>query len=189
MPRRDLTGLIIAAMKRLIARSLFVPTLLWNMLLGRLLGVRRWWDEVDEHVILGAFPFARDARRLQALGVRAVVNTCEEYAGPQAVYREAGIEQLRIPTIDFTPPSLEDIEKAVQFMDEQIAQGKKVYVHCKAGRGRSATVVLCWLVANRQMTPEAAHAHMISARPHVNRGIVQREVVQQFAARRNKPTQ
>ena len=88
-------------------------------------------DEVDEHVILGAFPFARDARRLQALGVKAVVNTCEEYAGPQAVYRKAGIEQLRIPTIDFTPPSLEDIDKAVQFMDEQISQGNKVYVHCK----------------------------------------------------------
>ena len=176
-------------MKRLVARSLFIPTLLWNMLLGRLLGVRRWWDEVDEHVILGAFPFARDASRLQGLGVRAVVNTCEEYAGPQTAYQEAGIEQLRIPTIDFTPPSLEDVEKAVQFMDEQIAQGKKVYVHCKAGRGRSATVVLCWLVANRQMTPEAAHAHLLSARPHVNRGIAQREVVQQFAARQDQPPQ
>ena len=65
-------------MKRLVARLLFVPTLLWNMLLGRLLGLRRWWDAVDDHVILGAFPFARDARRLQALGVGAVVNTCEE---------------------------------------------------------------------------------------------------------------
>ena len=126
-------------MKRLVARLLFVPTLLWNMLLGRLLGLRRWWDTVDDHVILGAFPFARDASRLQALGVGAVVNTCEEYAGPQAAYQEAGIEQLRIPTIDFTPPSLAHVEQAVQFMDEQIAAGKKVYVHCKAGRGRSAT--------------------------------------------------
>lgn len=176
-------------MKRLVARLLFVPTLLWNMLLGRLLGLRHWWDPVDDHVILGAFPFARDARKLQALGVRAVVNTCEEYAGPQAAYRDADIEQLRIPTIDFTPPSLPDVEQAVQFMDEQIAQGKKVYVHCKAGRGRSATVVLCWLVANRQMTPEAAQAHLISARPHVNRGLAQREVVKQFAARKNQSPQ
>lgn len=176
-------------MKRFVARLLFVPTLLWNMLLGRLLRVRHWWDSVDEHVILGAFPFARDASRLQALGVRAVVNTCEEYAGPQAAYREAGIEQLRIPTIDFTPPSLADVEKAVQFMDEQIAQGKKIYVHCKAGRGRSATVVLCWLIANRQLTPEAAQAHLISSRPHVNRGLAQREVVRQFAAQQNQPPQ
>lgn len=175
-----------STMKRLVARLLFVPTLLWNMLLGRLLGLRHWWDAVDDHVILGAFPFARDASRLQALGVGAVVNTCEEYAGPQAAYQEAGIEQLRIPTVDFTPPSLADVEQAVQFMDEQIAAGKKVYVHCKAGRGRSATVVLCWLVANRQMTPEAAQAHLVSQRPHVNRGLAQREVVKEFAARQSQ---
>ena len=172
-------------MKRLSALLVFVPTLLWNMLLGRLLRLRHWWDPVDDHVILGALPFSRDVARLQALGVAAVVNTCEEYAGPQTAYQKSGIEQLRVPTTDFTPPSLEHINQAVQFMDEQIAQGKKVYVHCKAGRGRSATVVLCWLVANRQMTAEQAHAHLVAKRPHVNRGLAQRQVVREFVAQQN----
>ena len=169
-------------LKRLLARLLFVPTLLWNMLLGRVLKIRNWWDAVDEHVILGALPFPSDARRLHALGVGAVVNTTEEYAGPRTVYQQLEMEQLRVPTIDFVPPSLEHVETAVQFMDQQIALGNKVYVHCKAGRGRSATVVLCWLIANRDMTPEQGQAHLISQRPHVNRGLAERQVVQDFHA-------
>lgn len=173
-------------MKRLAMRLLFIPTLLWNILLGRLLRQRHWWDVVDDNIILGALPFSRDVTRLQALGVGAVVNTCEEYSGPQAAYQQSEIEQLRIPTVDFTPPSLEHIERAVQFIDQQIARGKKVYVHCKAGRGRSATVVLCWLVANRHMTPEAAQAHLISCRPHVVGGLAQRQVVKEFCAQQNR---
>ena len=93
-------------MPRTLARLLFVPTLLWNLLLGRVLRVRNWWDRVDEHVILGALPFAADVPRLAAVGVRAVVNTCEEYVGPVAEYAVAGIEQLRVPTTDFQPPQL-----------------------------------------------------------------------------------
>ena len=41
-------------MQRWLARSLFFPTLGWNMLLGRALRVRHWWDWVDDQVLLGA---------------------------------------------------------------------------------------------------------------------------------------
>jgi atypical dual specificity phosphatase len=124
-------------------QALFYPTLGWNMLLGRTLQVRRWWDEIDEHVLMGAFPFPRDVPRLAAAGVRGVVNTCRESAGPLLAYQAAGIRQLHIPTIDFHPPVFDDILRAIEFIDDHVARGERVYVHCKAGRGRSATVVLC----------------------------------------------
>ena len=47
------------------------------------------------------------------------MNTCEEYAGPIEAYAAAGIEQLRIPTTDFHPPTLADIERAVEFIDQK----------------------------------------------------------------------
>ena len=56
-------------MRRLIALALYVPTLLWNILLGRVLKVRRWWDRIDDHVIMGALPFARDVPQMKAEGV------------------------------------------------------------------------------------------------------------------------
>ena len=170
-------------MPRTLARLLFVPTLLWNLLLGRVLRVRNWWDRVDEHVILGALPFAADVPRLAAVGVRAVVNTCEEYVGPVAEYAVAGIEQLRVPTTDFQPPQLADIEQAVAFMQRHIERGETVYVHCKAGRARSATVVLCWLVAAKGMTVDAAQQLLLAKRPHVKRDLARRAVVLEFAAK------
>jgi atypical dual specificity phosphatase len=165
-----------------VSRLLFWPTFLWNALLGRVLGTRRWWDRVDHHVILGALPLRRDVKALVAEGVGAVVNTCEEYAGPEESYRLHGIEQLRVPTTDFHPPSFASVERAVAFIQQHVLAGRTVYVHCKAGRARSATVVLCWLVAHRGMTVEQAQRHLLSCRPHVMATLGQRAVVQEWAA-------
>ncbi len=167
-------------MRRLIMRILFLPTLTWNVLLGRVLGLRNWWDRVDDHVLIGALPFASDVPAMQKDGVGAVVNTCEEYAGPTEAYRLAGIEQLRLPTVDFTAPSLEDVERGVEFIEHQIQQGKDVYVHCKAGRARSATVVLCWLIKAKSMTPDQAQQRILERRPHANPRLAKRIVVQEF---------
>ena len=164
------------------ARTVFPITLLWNLFNARVLRRRNWWDRVDDSVIIGALPFASQVESLKSLGVVAVVNTCEEYPGPVAAYQKADIEQLRIPTIDFTPPCLEDVERAIEFMDEAAPRGS-IYVHCKAGRARSATIVVCWLIHARGMTPAEAQAHLLTCRQHVNPHIAEREVVKHFFAR------
>lgn len=163
-------------------QAVFVPTLGWNVLLGRVLRVRRWWDQVDDHVVLGALPFARDVPGLTSLGVGAVVNTCAEYAGPQAAYEAAGIEQLHVPTIDFTPPTLEDVRLSLELMERQAEAGRSTYVHCKAGRARSATIVMCWLMLRNGWTPEEAQQFLLSIRPHVNPRLAERAVVREFYA-------
>ena len=167
-------------MRWLIAHLLFYPSLAWNMLLGRVLRIRHWWDPIDDQVILGARPFPRDVARLAQLGVTAVVNTCEEYQGPTRQYELNNIEQLWIPTIDFTSPSFESICQGVRFIQQQAAGGGTVYVHCKAGRGRSATIALCWLMAAHGMTVEQAQQRLLECRPHILRGLPQRAAVQQF---------
>jgi atypical dual specificity phosphatase len=160
---------------------LFYPTLWWNLLLNRFIGQkRRWWDWVDDDVLLGALPFPADVPKLKSIGIGAVINTCCEYAGPLELYAQAGIETLYIPTIDFTPPSIEDLRTAVAFMHAQIAKGRKVYVHCKAGRGRSATVVMCYLIS-KGMTANAAQKLLLEKRPHVMADLEERTVVKQFA--------
>ncbi|MCH2178756.1 MAG: dual specificity protein phosphatase family protein [Mariniblastus sp.] len=164
------------------AKLLAYPTLGWNMLLGRILKVRNWWDTVDEQVILGAYPFAKDVPQLHEMGVKAVVNTCAEYPGPTEQYHHYDIDQLRVPTVDFTHPSLATIETAVDYMDQEIAKGHKVYVHCKAGRGRSATVVACWLMKNKGLSAQEAQDCMLRKRPQVNPRIMCRPVVQQYEA-------
>ncbi|MCU0721812.1 MAG: dual specificity protein phosphatase family protein [Pirellula sp.] len=163
------------------AKLIFWPTYLWNLLLGRVLRVRHWWDSVDEHVILGARPLKRDVPLMKnALHVTGVVNMCEEFRGHDELYRQVGIEQLWLPTTDFQPPSLADVSRGVEFLQSHALRGGKVYVHCKAGRARSATVVICWLVKYRGMTLEQAQRHLLDCRPHTNAKLVERPVVQEF---------
>ena len=169
------------SLQRLYARSVFYPTLAWNVALGRILRIRNWWDRIDPHVIVGAFPFSSDVAAMHDAGVRAVVNTCEEYPGPQAEYDKFGIEQLRIPTTDFTHPKMSDVERAVEFIERHVQDEKTVYIHCKAGRARSATVALCWLMKYRGMSMKQGQEHLLRSRPHINRHLTERDVVREFA--------
>ncbi|PWZ07665.1 putative dual specificity protein phosphatase DSP8 [Zea mays] len=57
-----------------------------------------------------------------------------------------GIDHLVIPTRDYMfAPSLVDINQATDFIHRNASCGKITYIHCKAGRGRSTTIVLCYL--------------------------------------------
>ena len=164
----------------LYARAVFRPTLLWNLFNARVLKRWNWWDVVDEMVIIGALPFESHVDKLKTLGVTAVVNTCEEYGGPIVKYEAAGIKQLRVPTVDFTHPTLASVEEAVTFIQKQADAGGLVYVHCKAGRARSATIVICWLIHAHGLSPAEAQTYLQERRKHVNPRVFERNVVRAY---------
>ncbi|KAK1667190.1 hypothetical protein QYE76_055349 [Lolium multiflorum] len=152
------------------ARVLFYPTLLYNVLRNQFEAEFRWWDRVDQCILLGAVPFPSDVPRLKQLGVQGVVTLNEPYETlvPMSLYQAHGIDHLVIATRDYCfAPSLEDICRAIEFIHHNASQGGTTYVHCKAGRGRSTTIVLCYLIKYRNMTPEAALDHVRSIRPRV----------------------
>ncbi|RVW32287.1 putative dual specificity protein phosphatase DSP8 [Vitis vinifera] len=132
------------------ARALFYPTLLF--------------------ILLGAVPFAADVPCLKKLGVGGVVTLNESYETlvPTLLYHAHSIDHLVIPTRDYLfAPSLNDTCRAVDFIYSNASLGRMTYVHCKAGRGRSTTIVLCYLVEHKQMTPDAAYNYVKSIRPRV----------------------
>jgi atypical dual specificity phosphatase len=165
---------------------LFVPTFLWNFSLGRVLGTRRWWDRIDPYVILGAMPLKSDASKLFDEGVRGVVNMCREYPGPTAEYQRLGMQQLWLPTVDFNPPTLEQVEEGVEFVQSHVTKQESVYVHCKAGRARSATILICWLVRYKGLSLVEAQDHLLKCRPHVNPKLHLRQVVLEYVSKTQK---
>lgn len=165
------------------ARILFYPTLLYNVFRNKVQSEFRWWDEVDQFLLLGAVPFPKDVPRLKQLGVGGVITLNEPYETlvPTALYRAHGIEHLVIPTRDYLfAPSASDINRAVDFIHRNASCGKTTYVHCKAGRGRSTTIVLCYLVEHRHMTPAAALEYVRSIRPRVLLAPSQWKAVQEY---------
>lgn len=120
----------------------------------------------DGEVVLGALPYSWDVPVLRRHGVRAVVNMCGEYKGPITTYEHHGIEQLWLPTVDGDMPTVRDARRAIAFIRRHVTHGGRVLVHCRCGMGRSATIVLCWLLANGWKLADAVK-HLRVIRPEV----------------------
>lgn len=165
------------------ARMLFYPTLVYNVVRNRFEKHFHWWDQIDEHVLLGAVPFPSDVLRLKTLGVCGVVTLNESYERlvPTSLYEAHGIENLVLPTRDYLyAPSFVNLCEAADFIHRNASCGKLTYVHCKAGRGRSTTVVICYLVQYKNMTPAEAYEHVRLRRPRVLLASAQWQAVQEF---------
>jgi atypical dual specificity phosphatase len=106
-----------------------------------------WMDQIDDTVIMGGAPFGflNFPDELYRRGVRGVVNLCQEYRGPRWKYDTLGMTELWLPTTDHFEPSLQQLQDAVNFIQSYAHRGERVYVHCRAGHGRSAAAVLAWM--------------------------------------------
>ncbi|MCH7870367.1 MAG: dual specificity protein phosphatase family protein [Planctomycetes bacterium] len=161
---------------RIVVRLAYYPSLIFNRGMC-LIGVWRRWDRIDEHLIIGAKPSRSDIAKLKELGVGAVVNMCREFDGHKDEMAACQVTQLYLPTLDFHSPTEEDMLRGVEFMQQQAKAGKSIYVHCKAGRGRSVTLGVCYLVAAHRIGGQEAYDRIREIRPQIDRGIVQRECV------------
>lgn len=80
----------------------------------------------------------------------------EEYAGGLP----AGIEYQRLPIEDHgLPHSADHMAEIVAVLGRALAAGRKPYVHCRAGIGRTGMVIACHLVCAGR-TPEDALAEL-----------------------------
>ncbi|XP_076970752.1 phosphatidylglycerophosphatase and protein-tyrosine phosphatase 1 isoform X1 [Tamandua tetradactyla] len=172
-----------------VARLLFYPTLLYTLFRGKLpgRGRRDWYHRIDATVLLGALPLRSMTRRLvQDENVRGVVTMNEEYetrflCNSSTEWRKVGVEQLRLSTIDMTGvPTLANLQKGVQFVLKYRSLGQCVYVHCKAGRSRSATMVAAYLIQVNSWSPEEAVRAITKIRSHIHVRPGQLEVLKEF---------
>ena len=95
-------------------------------------------------------------------------------------WKSLGVDQLLLPNEDFNPVSHQSIGRAVEYLDRALLAGKKVYVHCKAGRGRSATVVVAYFMVKHGMSFDDAYELVKSSRRQVQLNAKQEKAVKNF---------
>jgi atypical dual specificity phosphatase len=147
-----------------VSKALFWPTL--PITASKRIG--KWMTRIDDTVIMGGAPFGflgYPQTLREQYGVKGVINLCEEYRGPLKQYKELGMEELYLPTTDHFEPSREDILSALSFIKRHEAKGNNVYVHCRAGHGRSGAVVFAWmLLKDPDVDPEQLNADFCQKR-------------------------
>lgn len=136
----------------------------------------------DTEVLLGALPLKNDIdwiiKKYRPDTVISVTEPFEndfdnigagwfQRAASPSDWEKRGILHKQLVTADLHEVSEEHILEGVAILDEQIKSGKKVFVHCKAGMGRSAMIVIAYLMSCCMMTFEKAYCRVKSHRPQV----------------------
>lgn len=138
-----------------------------------------YWVEPGRF-LAGCYPGAQRSdeavRRLNSLldvGIRVIINLMEAWEIGWKEYqfepyeeaiqflaqdRGFSVECLRMPVEDMEIPTYRAMKLILDTIDKAIEQGKSVYVHCWGGRGRTGTVVGCWLARHGRATGDEALA-------------------------------
>jgi hypothetical protein len=108
-----------------------------------------------EGLLAGEYPGSWDARdaarRLRAFAnhdVTLFVDLTHPADGlePYEGLLEAPAARIAHPIVDMGTTTIPHMSRILDDVDEALAGGGKVYVHCWGGIGRTGTVVGCWLM-------------------------------------------
>lgn len=147
-----------------------------------------WWNKIGQFekgdLFLGALPLGRgmtgykgknDLNGIKEAGVKAILSVVEVFENKTEgilvspitpnEWAKNGVKQLQLPTPDFESIPLETILRGVEYIHWNLKNGRSTYVHCKAGRARSALIEMCYLIKYQKMTAQEAFDLIKSKRP------------------------
>lgn len=138
---------------------------------------------ITPELALGPRFDADESRILVRQGVGAVIDVRSEASDDEAVLAGLGLHFLHLPVDDHRPPTQEQLQEATQWALAEIAAGRRLYVHCRSGIGRSPTIATAILIAIGY-SPGEAYQAVKRRRPWATLSDDQWEALERFAAER-----
>ncbi|RCU61423.1 hypothetical protein SETIT_J000700v2 [Setaria italica] len=126
---------------------------------------------IEQGLYLGSVGAALNKEALKSLNITHILIVARSLSPAfPAEFNYKKIEVLDSPDTDL----LKHFDECFSFIDEAISSGGNVLVHCFAGRSRSVTIVVAYLMKKHQMSLESALSLVRSKRPQVapNEGFI-----------------
>lgn len=108
-----------------------------------------------------------DVAELQAKGVHRILNVaCEiDESGPLQL-RQRFRRYLKLPMLDSVEAQgvQDNIKQACDFLDDARLRSEPVYVHCRAGKSRSVTIVIAYLIHALRWPLARSYSYVVERR-------------------------
>lgn len=152
-----------------------------------------WYSEIVPNMWLGALPLNEQHHlvELGQLGITTVVSLVEAFEKQRGwawtpvddeQWLTHGVQVINVEAVDFEPLTQANLADAVTALRDAMQRERRVYVHCKAGRGRSASVVIAYLMLEHGLSFAKAHDHVRLRRPSINVNAYQRVAVIEYVS-------
>lgn len=120
---------------------------------------------------------------LRQQGIAAILSLTETPLDAESLARHE-LDSLHIPVVDMTPPSPQQIQAALDFIDRHRAHARPVAVHCLMGQGRTGTILAAYLIRDG-LRPDLALAELRAICPGAVENPRQEAALDAFAAQKS----
>ncbi|MEZ6140950.1 MAG: dual specificity protein phosphatase family protein [Zavarzinella sp.] len=135
---------------------------------------------ISEHVAGCAYPYDVESLVwLREQGIDIVITLTEDPLPKQEI-DDAGLMSVHIPIPDMHAPTVEELRQAVGVIEKAITNQRKVVVHCRAGIGRTGTILAAHLIQAGD-SPREAITKIRQLRPGSIEVVEQEDILYRFA--------
>jgi protein-tyrosine phosphatase len=135
------------------------------------------YSEITPQLFVGGQYWSHGVGNLAEREISAVVNM-----RMGSIYKSTSpkrIKYLHLPTHDRHAPTIEHLKMGVSFIDKEIKNGGKVYIHCMWGEGRGPTMAIAYLI-HGGLNLKDAIATVKKARPFIHPTFDQLQQLEKF---------
>src|SRR3990172_6055779 len=123
------------------------------------------------------------SQQFKELGVTAEINLTAEHKETPPDHMDI---YAWIPVEDRKAPSPDQLEVGTSIIDQMVARGKKIYIHCKVGHGRSPTMVAAYFIRFKGMDVNQALLAVREKRPEIHPEDEQLKALEEFRLKWSK---
>jgi atypical dual specificity phosphatase len=125
-----------------------------------------------------------DLMWLRKEGIQLVISLTEDPLARSWV-NDAGLMMMHSPVVDMEAPTPEQIDRCISALERAVQRNMGVAIHCEAGKGRTGTLLACYLVT-KGLSAQNAIGRVRRLRPGSIETDEQAQAVVDFARRRGE---